>query len=340
MSVSFHHQYIQRDSGTVVTESLFADRLVNLIYARGREIAPNLFRQLTSRRGNDLWAYINFDLTAGNPHRAAQRVIQRLNINLSECLDAETLASPRQVFERQIRYWQCRPMAVADDQIVSPADSRMVFGSLARQSLFFLKEKFFDYDELLGKTKPLWRKAFVEGQFAIFRLTPEKYHYNHLPVTGRVRDIYTIDGDFHSCNPGAVVRMVSPYSKNRRVVTILDTDVPGGTGVGLVAMIEIVALMIGDIVQCYSARRYQDPVPLTRGLFVRRGQPKSLYRPGSSVDVLLFQKNRVRFCNDLKRNLRQTGVQSRFSQGFGRPLVETDVPVRSTIAMKEVTHDR
>ena len=226
MPVSSPHQYIQRESGTVVTVSLFADRLVNLIYDRGREIAPYLFRQLTSRRGNDLWAYINFDLTAGNPDHAARRVIQRLGVDLGECLAPETLTSPRRVFERQIRYWHCRPMETATDQIVSPADSRMIFGSLARQSLFFLKEKFFDFDELLGKTKPVWRRAFTDGQFAIFRLTPEKYHYNHLPVTGRVRDIYTIDGDFHSCNPGAVVRMVSPFSKNRRVVTILDTDVP------------------------------------------------------------------------------------------------------------------
>jgi phosphatidylserine decarboxylase len=44
--------------------------------------------------------------------------------------------------------------------------------------------------------------------------------------------------------------MVRPYSKNKRVVTIIDTDVEGGTGIGLVAMIEVVALMIGDIVQC------------------------------------------------------------------------------------------
>ena len=192
---------------------------------------------------------------------------------------------------------------------------------------------------MLGTDKPDWRQAFADGQFAIFRLTPEKYHYNHFPVSGRIIDTYTIDGAFHACNPGAVVMMVRPYSKNRRVVTVIDTDAPGGSGVGLVGMIEVVALMIGDIVQCYSASRYADPVAVTPGLFVKRGQPKSLYRPGSSVDVLLFQKNRIRFCDDLKRNLHTPGVQSRFAEGFGRPLVETDVHVRATIAFKEPPHD-
>ncbi|MDJ0722998.1 MAG: phosphatidylserine decarboxylase [Desulfobacterales bacterium] len=333
------HQYIQRHSGTVVTENLLSDRLVNLVYSRGREIAPRLFRQLTSRRSNDLWAYLNYDLTAGNPRRAARRVIRSLGIDLSECVDADNLATPRQVFERQIRYWACRPMAAAEDKVVSPADARMVFGSLARQSLFFIKEKFFGFEELLGEGKAVWLRAFEEGQFAIFRLTPEKYHYNHLPVSGIVRDVYSIEGAFHSCNPGAVVRMVQPYSKNRRVVTIVDTDVPDGSCVGLVAMIEIVALMIGDIVQCYSPRRYQAPRSLAPGDFVRRGQPKSLYRPGSSVDVLLFQKRRIRFCDDLKRNLHHPKARSRFSEGFGRRLVETDVAVRSTIAHKEYYHD-
>ena len=102
-----------------------------------------------------------------------------------------------------------------------------------------------------------------------------------------VRDIYALDGACHSCNPGAVVRQVTPFSKNRRVVTIIDSDVAGGTGVGLVAMIEVVALMIGDIVQCYSARRYEAPRPVVRrGCSSKRGQPKSLYRPGSSVDLV------------------------------------------------------
>ncbi len=331
------HQYIQRHSGAVVTESLFSDRLVNLVYSHGREIAPSLFRQLTSRRSNDLWAYLNYDLTAGNPRRAARRVMRSLGIDQSECVAADALASPRQVFERQIRYWACRPMAAAEDQVVSPADARMIFGSLSRQSLLFLKEKFFTLEELVGGDKPIWRRAFEEGQFAIFRLTPEKYHYNHLPVSGIVRDIYKIEGDFHSCNPGAVVEMVQPYSKNRRVVTIVDTDVAEGSGVGLVAMIEIVALMIGDIVQCYSPRRYETPRPLAPGCFAKRGQPKSLYRPGSSVDVLLFQKGRIRFCEDLRRNLRHPGARSRFSEGFGRRLVETDVAVRSTIAHKGIS---
>jgi len=56
-------------------------------------------------------------------------------------------------------------------------------------------------------------------------------------------------------------------------------------------------------------------------------------RPGSSADVLLFQRGRVIFDGDLIDNLRRHDAQSRFSQGFGRPLVETEVTARSRIAI-------
>lgn len=71
---------------------------------------------------------------------------------------------------------------------------------------------------------------------------------------------------------------MTPFSKNKRVVTVIDTDVEGGTQVGLVAMIEVVALIIGEVVQC---------------------------RPGSSTNVLLFQPRRVRFLDDLLANQRR-----------------------------------
>ncbi|MEZ4526576.1 MAG: phosphatidylserine decarboxylase [Desulfobacterales bacterium] len=96
-------------------------------------------------------------------------------------------------------------------------------------------------------------------------------------------------------------------------------------------MIEIAALMIGDIVQCYSEREYDSPRPAGKGMFVKKGQPKSLYRPGSSTDVLIFQKNRVAFSPDIVRNSFRTDAQTRFSEGFGRSLVETEVALRSEI---------
>jgi phosphatidylserine decarboxylase len=329
----YSHQYIDRHSGRIVTESLIADRLVRWLYGAAREKAPLLFKALTSARSSQLLSYVNFDCPPKRRESATRKLAAALNVDLQECvLPQHCLRSARNLFERQIKFWQCRPMPQDPSLVVSPADAKILVGSLNQTDALFLKEKFFTYDELLGSAKRRWREAFLSGDFAVLRLTPEKYHYNHLPVSGRVVDFYTIDGAYHSCNPTAVVTTVTPYSKNKRVVTIIDTDIHGGTGVGLVAMVEIVALMIGEIIQCYSSHRYELPIPMEKGQFVQRGQPKSLFRPGSSVDVLFFQKERIVFDKDLIRNCRRRDINSRYTAGFKRPMVETDVQVRSSIA--------
>lgn len=337
------HQYIERDSGQVRTETLFADPLIKTIYAPIREHANWLFKALTGARASQALGLLNFDRSLGTRILGNRKFLSACGIDFAECLDPpETLDTARKVFERKIRYWACRPMPAERSAIVSPADARLLLGSFSETSQLFIKEKFFSFQELLGADKIAWLSAFTAGDFAVLRLTADKYHYNHVPVSGRVVDIYTIAGRYHSCNPQAVVEMATPYSKNKRVVTIIDTDVPGGTGVGLVAMIEIVAMMIGRIEQCYSTHHYDAPVPVAIGLFLHKGQPKSLYQPGSSTDILIFQRHRMRFAEDLLRNQLRSNVSSRFTLGFEKPLIETDLKVRSLIghAAGSATHNR
>ena len=325
------HQYIDRENNEVRTESLYGDKLVNLIYNHTREKMPFLFRSLTSARVSSLLGFINYDSLLAARIVNLERFMAENGVKPSECFDdPTTFRTTRQFFERKIRYWRVRPMPAEPEAVVAPADARVLFGSFSKDSLLFIKDKFFHYREMLGVDSG-WLDAFADGSFAIFRLTPDKYHYNHTPVTGRVVDFYGLDGEYHSCNPGAVVRLVTPHSKNKRYVTIIDTDVPGGSGAGLVAMIEVVALMIGDVVQCYSRWEYGDPKEVERGLWVDRGCPKSLFRPGSSTTVLLFQAGRISFDEQLLANLYRKGVSSRFSSGFAKALVETDVKVRSLI---------
>lgn len=328
------HQYIVRDTGEIVSEHLLADRFIDLLYNRVREQAPSLFRALTSERMSSVLGYLQFDCSLPVASRRGPALLTRMGVDWRECLaPAYSFTTPRQVFERQIRYWECRPMDEAADTIAAPADAKVLIGSLEETPELFIKEKFFSAEELLGEDLP-WHPFFAGGDFAIFRLTPDKYHYNHVPVSGEVIDFYQIDGQYHSCNPRAQIALASLHAKNRRVVTIIDTDVPGGTQVGLVAMIEVVALMIGDIVQCYSTSEYEHPRPITKGMHLDKGCPKSLYRPGSSTDILLFQREAVNFSDDLVHNRRRADVLSRFSLGLGRPVVETDVRVRSTVASK------
>ena len=330
------HQYIDRTSQQIVTEKLIGDKSVSFLYSTVREHAPSLLHALTSGRMSSLLSLYHYDFLDRAKARNT-RIFKKLDIDWRECVEPpDYYDTPRKIFERQIRYWETRPMSKEPDALVSPADARVLVGSFAEISSLFIKEKFFTPEELFG-TGSRWHRHFTTGDFAVFRLTPDKYHYNHLPVSGRIADIYEVDGQYHSCNPAALISLASLYAKNKRVVTVIDTDVKGGSQVGLVTMIEVVALMIGDIVQAYSSELYDNPQPLKSGMFVEKGAPKSLYRPGSSTDIVIFEPGRMTFCRDLVHNSRRNDVKSRFTSKAGRPLVETDIKVRSTIGYRQST---
>jgi phosphatidylserine decarboxylase len=239
----------------------------------------------------------------------------------------------KKICERKIRYWECRPMPAHPSVVVCPSDSCAIVGSMTEPSGILIKEKLFDFSELLSTDRGKWLRTFVDGDFAVFRLTPEQYHYVHVPASGRVEDVYEIEDPCQPYHLRTRVSLLTPFSKNRRIITIVQTDAPGGAGIGAVAIIEVVALLGGRIEQCYSTREYLSPQPVAPGMFLKRGQPKSLFCPDSSAVILLFQKNRVKFVADLILNRFRLGVASRYSLGFKQPIVETEVPVRSPLAI-------
>jgi len=326
------HQYVERTSRTVRDENFMGNRSIRFIYSHLRENAPVMFRIVSSARTSRLLAFVNFSSMLNEKINGKRNFLKATGIDLRECVGTPApLDTPKKIFERKIRYWECRSMPHDPAAVVSPCDARMLVGSFDSSSGIFIKGKFFDFEELLGRSKEKWLNALEQGDFAVFRLTPDRYHYTHTPVAGKVVDYYCLEGRYHSCHPDAVVSLVTPYSKNKRVVTIVDTDVPGGTMVGIVAMVEVVALMIGDIVPCYSEKEYENPIPVGTGMFLKKGYPKSLFRPGSSAVVLIFQRKRLRFNNDIIWNMCHPGVESIFTRKFSQPLVETDVQVRNGI---------
>ena len=216
------HQYIDRATGSVANERLMADKLIRTLYSPKLEDGSLLSKLASSRYLSEILGYLNYDNALSSRMSGMQRFLRSCGINPRELVDdASKLDTPRKVFERKIRYWEFRPLPRQDRCVVCPADSRVTVGSLRETSMLFIKGKFFEFPELLGGKGSRWQRRFVDGDYAMFRLTPEKYHYTHTPVAGCVADFYAMQGRYHSCNPNAAVQLLTPYSKNRRVITIL-----------------------------------------------------------------------------------------------------------------------
>ncbi|HEY1731626.1 MAG TPA: phosphatidylserine decarboxylase [Terriglobales bacterium] len=228
----FEHQYIDRATGNVVREHLLANSMVSALYSPALEKAPLVARLASSRYVSRVLGYLKYDNVLSSRATGMLKFLRDSGIPLSEFVgNLSEYDTARKIFERQIRYWNCRPMPQNLRAVVCPADARALLGSMEGSSGLYLKQKFFSFPELMGDGSP-WQASFEAGDYAVFRLTPEKYHYTHSPVSGRVLDHYSVEGRYFPCNPNAAVQLITPVSKNRRVVTILETDCRNGSGPG------------------------------------------------------------------------------------------------------------
>ncbi len=340
------HQYIERYRNTAANEQLLADQAIRFLYSRRREEPGFLLNALGSGLVTDALAHWQFDRRLRDAKRVIENTAHRLMIRESETVDGFAhMTTLRDLFERQIRYWDLRPLPEASDAIVSPADGKLLpFAAFDRDALP-IKSKFVRVDELLGGVNP-WRhcissegrgQPFSDTTLAplcgvIVRLTPDVYHYTHAPVAGRVLRQQTIEGRFHSCNPTALTRFPGSYAFNRRVVTVYDSDVHGGSGVGFVVQVDVAAMMIGVIESRFSTHRYDHARQIAVGDFVPRGAPVSLFRPGSSTSIVLWDGHRAQLSRELVANAKRRDLRSRFSDWLSQPWVETQVAVRQSIS--------
>jgi len=326
------HQFIDRQSGKIINETFIGDKIIRSIYSQKRENPTVMADILASKSISSMLAWLLFDNTIMKDNRKILQNANTLNIDLGECVKSPAdFRSYRELFERQIRYWETRPMSDEEHTAVVPCDSRLLIGSDSVSSMFFLKEKFFTLNDLLGTEKYLWTESFRGCDYALSRLTPDKYHYVHSPVSGEVLDIYEIDGKIHSCNPTAADSVRSIYSINRRYVIIIDTDTAEGTKCGLVALVAIAALAIGRFVYAYSSEKYNNPIIPCSGTKVAKGAPIGLFRPGSSAVITMFQKKRISFAEDIRANASRQDVQSRYTSDLRNRFVETDSKVRTPL---------
>src|SRR5215475_7965647 len=126
-TTSMRHRYVDRRNGDVVTEQLYGDAFIDAIYSRVRETAPALYRAVITKRMSKLLGFLNYDISIGTTLSGSRRFLQKCGVDFDETVDApDTLNTARKVFERKIRYWDCRPMPDDRFAIVSPADARVL----------------------------------------------------------------------------------------------------------------------------------------------------------------------------------------------------------------------
>jgi phosphatidylserine decarboxylase precursor len=202
-----------------------------------------------------------------------------------------------------------RPVPFPNDTSIvgSPADARLIVYPIYENMTVWIKNESFTPFDLLGgkdtKGADTEAKNFEGGSIAIVRLAPADYHRFHAPVDGTLESITAVSGTYLSVNADAATSENHVYY-NLRKVAIIDN-----TPVGRVAYIAIGATCVGSV--SWTA---------VKGQTLKRGDEYGFMAFGGSTVIMLFQKGKVTFENDVLLNSQRR--------------VETLVRVHTQIAKK------
>jgi phosphatidylserine decarboxylase len=177
---------------------------------------------------------------------------------------------------------ESRPIAPGDDIAVFPADGRhLAFPDVDKAEGFYVKGAKFTLEELLGD--PKLAVQFAGGSMLISRLCPSDYHRFHFPVAGVPSEPRPVKGSLYSVNPIALRRNIKYLVRNKRFVTLIESD-----AFGTVAMLEVGATNVGSIVESF-----------VEGRPVAKGEEKGMFAFGGSCVISIFARNRIVFDADI-----------------------------------------
>jgi phosphatidylserine decarboxylase len=182
-----------------------------------------------------------------------------------------------------------RPIDTPTDptRAVSPADSRMmVFEDITLDTSKWIKGAKFTVENLLSSEGKEYVEKLQGGSMVIARLAPQDYHRWHVPVKGTLGKPIPIAGALYTVNPIAINHAVNVYTENKRVLIPIHSE-----EFGLVMLVAIGAIMVGSIV-----------IEGQEGEKVEKGALHGYFKFGGSTVLVLFQKNRIKFRQELLDN--------------------------------------
>jgi phosphatidylserine decarboxylase len=208
------------------------------------------------------------------------------DVALDECVENGGWSSFDAFFTRRLRDGS-RAVDPHPRAIVSPADGRIEsLGSIDEGGTFVVKGRPYAVAELVGDAQEARR--FLGGAGCVVYLSPRDYHRVHSPVSGTIRRIRSLPGDYYPVNAIGVRHVPNLFCRNRRVSLEIDAE----DGLGRVTVVMVVAMIVGRIttvgVDAWD-------VPLGDHVFdppqsLRRGDELGVFHLGSTAVVLVEKR--------------------------------------------------
>jgi phosphatidylserine decarboxylase len=275
--------YIERSTGKQSAEAVYGRWALSLLYGSSKlsRLVAALLLPLLAKVAF-LSSFYGFLQKRRGSRKKIVPFIEAFQVDATEFAEpVDSFRSFNDFFVRKIKSG-CRPLVKDSKTAILPADGRyLVFPDLSKTDGFYVKGQQFYLEEFLQSSVLAHR--FSNGSMVIVRLCPTDYHRFHFPVDGVPLKAEPIRGSLYSVNPVALTQRFSILSENKRMLTEIDSD-----QFGTVLMVEIGATFVGSIHQTYRPKT-----------FYHKGDEKGYFSFGGSCIVLLFEKNRIVFDQDL-----------------------------------------
>ncbi|KAF3219467.1 hypothetical protein TWF679_010935 [Orbilia oligospora] len=142
----------------------------------------------------------------------------------------------------------------------------------------------FSIANLLGD--PSIAESFADGPVASFRLSPQDYHRYHAPVTGTVKWYKQFSGEYYNVDPWNLRSHIDVLTSNARCAVCFETEKYGD-----VIFVAIGASDVGTV-------KFNEDTRIP-GRRIRKGQEIGRFEFGGSSILVVFQKGRILFDEDL-----------------------------------------
>lgn len=286
-------EYIERKTGEIKIENPPGEAFLKFLYF-------NPFGKLALNgivKRKFLSEFYGRKMRASSSKAKILPFIEANGINIDESIKKiEEFQSFNDFFIREIKK-EARPIEKDENIFVSPADGKvLVFENIDEVSKFFVKGEEFNLDSFFKDSR--LSKKYRGGALAIVRLAPVDYHRFHFPADGKILKNKAINGYYYSVSPYAIKNNLSIFWENKREYAELQTKKFGD-----VILSEIGATMVGGIVQTFKENSE-----------VKKGEEKGYFFFGGSTCILLFEKNKIKFDNDLVENTKK-GIETKIYMG-------------------------
>lgn len=287
-------QFVDRRTGTLVTEVVLGEAFVRYVYDRmlGRALRRAVltrpgFSKLYGRYQSSPWS-----------RRAISDTVRKLTIDMDDyVVPSEGFRHFNDFFTRRLRPG-ARPVEADPQRVASPADGRtFAYTDVHGDTLLPAKGRALSLRALLGSEEEARR--FRDGVVLIVRLCPSDYHRFHFPCGGIASAPRTLSGPLESVNPWALAKGRPILDTNQRDLTFIDSPT-----FGRVAYLEIGAMCVGSIIHTFQ------PGP------VQAGDEKGYFQFGGSTVILVFEPGRISVDEDLIHNTRK-GLETFLRMGEG-----------------------